>query len=159
MAKTDNLTDFMVDLADGIRAKKGTTEPINPQDFRKEIESISGGGGSGEVEGDWEYYDTSNADEVSPMGVYLGCIQKLAEKRNGVVIPKKIGCFLYAFPSSDYDVIIQVGVDFSQPCIDASGKRTLREQIALYPDSELAMIVASLQTCPRLTKEQFYKLD
>ena len=44
MAKNDNLTDYLIDLADGIRAKKGTTEPINPQDFRKEIESISGGG-------------------------------------------------------------------------------------------------------------------
>ena len=47
MAKNDNLTDYLTDLADGIRAKKGTTEPINPQDFRKEIESISGGGNGG----------------------------------------------------------------------------------------------------------------
>ena len=54
MAKTDNLTDYLTDLADGIRAKKGTTDPINPQDFRKEIESISGGGGeSGEG---YKYY-------------------------------------------------------------------------------------------------------
>ena len=37
MAKNDNLTDYLTDLADGIRAKKGTTDPINPQDFRKEI--------------------------------------------------------------------------------------------------------------------------
>lgn len=56
MAKNDNLTDYLTDLADGIRAKKGTTEPINPQDFRKEIESISGGGNGGGAEGDWEYY-------------------------------------------------------------------------------------------------------
>lgn len=47
MAKNDNLTDYLTDLADGIRAKKGTTDPINPQDFRKEIESISGGGNGG----------------------------------------------------------------------------------------------------------------
>ena len=51
MAKNDNLTDYLTDLADGIRAKKGTTEPINPQDFRKEIESISGGGNGGGAEG------------------------------------------------------------------------------------------------------------
>ena len=65
MAKTDNLTDFMLDLADSIRAKKGTTEPINPQDFRKEIESISGGGESGGGSNYTYYrYDRDNAMAV-----------------------------------------------------------------------------------------------
>ena len=45
MAKSDNLTDFLTDVADAIRAKKGTTEKINPQDFASEIASIEGGGG------------------------------------------------------------------------------------------------------------------
>lgn len=51
MAKTDNLTDFLTDVADAIREKKGTTDPINPQDFSAEIASIEGGGGgdSGET--------------------------------------------------------------------------------------------------------------
>ena len=43
MAKTDNLTDFLTDIADGIRKKKGTTAKIPAQNFRTEIESISGG--------------------------------------------------------------------------------------------------------------------
>ena len=43
MAKTDNLTDYLSDLANTIRAKKQTTGPINAQDFSSEIESISGG--------------------------------------------------------------------------------------------------------------------
>ena len=43
MAKNNNLTDFLTDLADGIRAKKGTTGTINPQNFRSEIESIQTG--------------------------------------------------------------------------------------------------------------------
>jgi hypothetical protein len=43
MAKTNNLTDFLTDLADGIRSKKGTSIAINPQDFRSEIESIETG--------------------------------------------------------------------------------------------------------------------
>lgn len=49
MAKNDNLTDFLTDVADAIRAKKGTTDKINPQDFSAEIASIetSSGGGSG----------------------------------------------------------------------------------------------------------------
>lgn len=43
MAKTDNLTDFLTDVADAIREKKGTTDLINPQDFASEIASIEGG--------------------------------------------------------------------------------------------------------------------
>ena len=63
MAKTDNLTDYLTDLADGIRAKKGTTDPINPQDFRKEIESISGGGsGGGEADSDWVFMRVGSED-------------------------------------------------------------------------------------------------
>ena len=45
MAKNDNLTDFLTDVADAIRAKKGTTELINPQNFSTEIASIETGGG------------------------------------------------------------------------------------------------------------------
>lgn len=47
MAKDNNLTDFLADVADAIREKKGTTELINPQDFASEIASIEGGGGNG----------------------------------------------------------------------------------------------------------------
>lgn len=43
MAKTNNLTDFLTDVAGAIRAKKGTTGTINPQDFSDEIASISSG--------------------------------------------------------------------------------------------------------------------
>lgn len=43
MAKTNNLTDFLTDVADAIRTKKGTTGTINPQDFSTEIASISTG--------------------------------------------------------------------------------------------------------------------
>lgn len=47
MAANNNLTDFLTSIADAIRKKKGTNEPINPQKFVDEIESIQGGGGSG----------------------------------------------------------------------------------------------------------------
>jgi surface protein len=40
MAKNNNLTDLLTDVADAIRAKKGTYAPINPQDFYAEIVSI-----------------------------------------------------------------------------------------------------------------------
>ena len=46
MAKNDNLTDFLTDVANAIRDKKGTTDPINPQNFSDEIASIESGGGT-----------------------------------------------------------------------------------------------------------------
>ena len=40
MAKTDNLSDFLTDVANSIRTKTGTTEQINAQDFSDKILSI-----------------------------------------------------------------------------------------------------------------------
>ena len=45
MAKTDNLSDFLTDVANSIRTKTGTTDPINAQDFSDKILSIQTGGG------------------------------------------------------------------------------------------------------------------
>ena len=44
MAKNDNLKDFVTDIADAIREKKGTTDLINPQNFSDEIRNIETGG-------------------------------------------------------------------------------------------------------------------
>ena len=44
MAKDNNIQDFLTDVADAIREKKGTTDKINPQDFSSEIASIQSGG-------------------------------------------------------------------------------------------------------------------
>lgn len=43
MSKLDNLADFLTDLANAIRAKKGTSANINAQDFSSEIASIPTG--------------------------------------------------------------------------------------------------------------------
>ena len=43
MSKQNNLTDFLTDVANAIRAKKGITDLINPQNFSSEIASLSGG--------------------------------------------------------------------------------------------------------------------
>ena len=40
MGKDNNLHDYLSDLADAIREKKGTTEPINAQSFAEEIRGI-----------------------------------------------------------------------------------------------------------------------
>lgn len=43
MSKQNNLTDFLTDVANAIRAKKGSTDLINPQNFSAEISALSGG--------------------------------------------------------------------------------------------------------------------
>ena len=43
MSKADNLKDFLTDVANAIRAKKGSTDLINPQNFSAEIAALSGG--------------------------------------------------------------------------------------------------------------------
>ena len=45
MAKNNNLQDFLTDIANAIRTKTQTTEPINAQDFSAKISSIQTGGG------------------------------------------------------------------------------------------------------------------
>lgn len=40
MSKSNNLKDFLKDIADAIRYKKQSTAPINPQKFSDEIRSI-----------------------------------------------------------------------------------------------------------------------
>lgn len=44
MADVSNLTRFLGDVADSIRLKKGTTEPIQPKDFDTEISTIDTSG-------------------------------------------------------------------------------------------------------------------
>lgn len=54
MARTDNLNNFLTDVAQSIRDKKGTTENIKASDFDTEIASIETGGGA-----DFEITDAS----------------------------------------------------------------------------------------------------
>lgn len=41
MSKTNNLKDFLKDLADAIRIKTYSTEKINPQDFSTKIKNLT----------------------------------------------------------------------------------------------------------------------
>lgn len=72
MSKADNLKDFLIDVADAIRLKKGSTELINPQDFSSEIASLSGSGGL-------EIVDmTETTATIEPNKVYVwGMVESL----------------------------------------------------------------------------------
>ena len=66
MAKTDNLTDFLTDVASAIRTKTGTQALINPQDFSSEIAGIPTGGE------DFTLADATPADVTSGKTFYAG---------------------------------------------------------------------------------------
>lgn len=52
MARTDTLGNFLTDVADAIRTKKGTSETIPAEDFDTEIENLPSGGGDYNVKVD-----------------------------------------------------------------------------------------------------------
>jgi hypothetical protein len=60
MAKTDNLIHYLSDIANAIREKEGSTDPINAQDFSEKIKSMSGGSNDGFC--DYYYLDVTNAE-------------------------------------------------------------------------------------------------
>ena len=65
MAKNNNLTDFLTDIANAIRTKKGTQALIDPQNFSSEIASISGGGSV-----DWTTMDALLDELQIAVGTY-----------------------------------------------------------------------------------------
>jgi hypothetical protein len=85
MAKNDNLTDFLTDVADAIRAKKGTTDKINPQNFSAEIASITTGGGDSDmpVIGDGKTYLYINIENPDILDTTVTFSQTVAA---GVVV-------------------------------------------------------------------------
>lgn len=48
MARTDNLTNYLTDVASAIKEKKGDSTPISAKDFDTEIINLPGGGGEGQ---------------------------------------------------------------------------------------------------------------
>ena len=58
MAKTDNLIHYLSDVANAIREKEGSTDPINAQDFSERIRSISAGSDPGFA--DYYYFENTS---------------------------------------------------------------------------------------------------
>lgn len=58
MAKTDNLVHYLSDIADAIREKEGSTDPISAQDFSEHIRAITTKSAE-----DVQYYKIVNGNE------------------------------------------------------------------------------------------------
>jgi len=72
MARTNNLTNFLTDVADAIREKTGSQELIQASDFDTEIASIESGGDIS------EYFNTEmNNSTTSSRSAFLQVIKKI----------------------------------------------------------------------------------
>lgn len=80
MARTDSLGNFLTDVADAIREKKGTSEAIQASDFDTEIESISGGGDAS------EYFNEFTSSSSPSQWATANYIKKLPD----IVIPNNV---------------------------------------------------------------------
>lgn len=103
MSKVNNLGDFLTDIANAIREKKGTSATINAQDFSREIASIESG-------------DSSDAEEM-----LKGIIER---SQKNIVVPngtKRISSYLCYYDSNVKTIIIpnsvtEIGVHVCEYC-------------------------------------------
>ena len=149
----NNLKDHLKEVADAIRAKKGTTDLINPQDFTTEIEGISGGG-SGESASTIEYLDITNVsdEQRTILSNYAQAVK--IESEDGI---KGVGLTLSAMKLS-------IGFSLQVKAVAIEGSATVKilsqgqELVSTLRDLMLAYN-CDLTTFPRITKEQFYSLE
>lgn len=66
MTGTEELQEFTTGVADAIRSKTGSTDPINPQDFAAAIYSISGGGGGSSAYEEVNHGTSDTTFELTP---------------------------------------------------------------------------------------------
>lgn len=74
MARIDTLDNFLTDVADSIREKKGTTDTILAKNFDTEIESISGGSSSDEFyinDCSYLFYNGARIDQFNNLKKYF----------------------------------------------------------------------------------------
>lgn len=65
MSKENNLHDFLTDIADAVREKKGTSEPINAQNLSSEIRSIESGGAANGFNFTGEVHDQTKISQTN----------------------------------------------------------------------------------------------
>lgn len=77
MARIDNVTNFLTDVADSIRTKTGKTEPILASEFDTEIESIAG---EEDLEAELTVYDEELTEQEDTLATILNVLES---KNNG----------------------------------------------------------------------------
>lgn len=71
MARTQNLSEYLTDIATAIKEKKGDTTPINASKFDEEIANLPSGGGAD------EYFKTEVTTETNQQKLMIKLIKKV----------------------------------------------------------------------------------
>lgn len=144
MAKNNNLTDFLTDVANAIRTKKGTTGTIDPQNFSSEIASISTGVDTSDATataadilvGKTAY--AKGAKVVGTIATYDGTVEEIYPVRSSITIVAE-------FPGSTFgDVYYKVnnGNQVQIPCTKttSAGNKWV-ETVVLSNVSNLSVMI------------------
>ena len=149
----NNLKDHLKEEADAIRAKKGTSDLINPQDFATEIEGISGSGESGGST--IEYLDVSGVEDKTIVFEWATSARLVVPQYATIVAP--VGRMVETITNVGYGYVEAISVYTSSMVAMRQGEDaisiTMAEYISMSGNSEL------FDSIPRLTKEQFYNLN
>ena len=119
MSKQNNLTDFLTDVANAIRAKKGSTDLINPQNFSSEIASLSGG---------LEIVDmTETTATIEPNKVYVwGMVESLNITLGASTDASDFFAFRFRCSKPTMTVVTVNGATWAEDTeLDAQGKPVL----------------------------------
>ena len=81
MARTDTLGNFLTDVADAIREKKGTSETIQASDFDTEIANLPSGG-------DLSEYFNSNPESISSPNKWVQ--NNYLKKLKDIIVPNNV---------------------------------------------------------------------
>lgn len=121
MSKADNLKDFLTDVADAIRLKKGSTDLINPQDFSSEIASLSGSSGLEIVE------MTETTATIEPNKVYVwGMVESLNITLGASTDENDFFAFRFRCSKPTMTVVTINGATWAEDTeLDAQGKPVL----------------------------------
>ena len=135
MSKQDNLKDFLKDVADTIREKKGIDDLINPQDFSNEIANMSGSGADG---GDILYFSdgtttASFCDTTSGISVSGDTIITDTSYLSSYLLKGDNGEY---YASTRHDVALEIGI-VKNPCKSGEFKVNWFQGNSQYKDETI----------------------
>lgn len=155
-------------VAGAIRAKEGSTESINPQDFAERIQNLSGDGGTSES--NIEYLDVSGIDVPYEISMFLGGLAKFTQTKfnSEELAYKGIADACTMMKHGGYDGILKItALAIPTGILDLpikvtylpTGQVTDEGVTKDVLDAGMGGLVATVLNCPRITKEQFYTLE